>query len=122
LVLDDEESLLEIIGAVLRKAGFLVVEAVSPSEAIAVCEDSQETIDLVLSDFNMPRLNGTEFADRVRTILPDAKFVFMTGDFDAREDLIAKGFICLLKPFPFAELIWSIQECLTCADQLHHAG
>jgi CheY-like chemotaxis protein len=122
LVLDDEESLVELIGAALRRAGYMVAEAVSPFEAIVICETFQKTIDLVVSDFNMPGLNGTQFAERVRPVLPDARFIFMTGDADAREDLVAKGFVCFLKPFTFADLIWSIQRSLTFADQWRRVG
>jgi CheY-like chemotaxis protein len=121
LVLDDEEAIVDLIVAVLRGAGFTVIGTQSPFEAIAICEDSQARIDLVLCDVHMPGLKGTQFADKVRNIMQDARFIFMTGDVDAREDLIAKGFVCLQKPFIFSDLVCRLQGVLTSTTGLHHA-
>jgi CheY-like chemotaxis protein len=122
LVLDDEKSIVELIVIVLRGAGFTVVGTQSPFEAIAICENLQARIDLVLCDVHMPGLKGIQFADRVRNTMPNARFVFMTGDVNAREDLIAKGFICLQKPFIFSELVWRLQGILTSEAGRRHAG
>jgi CheY-like chemotaxis protein len=112
VVVDDEESLVRIIAAVLRERGFHTLE-VSPLEAVRVVENATNEIRLVLSDFYMAGMSGIELASRLRDIEPAIGVIFMTGNYAAREDLIAQGFVCLQKPFSFADLSSLTQQVLS---------
>ena len=68
LTVDDSRSLREILGNILKSAGYAVVEA---EDGIAGLELAQKQVfDLVLTDQNMPGMDGLMLIDNLRT-LPD---------------------------------------------------
>jgi PAS domain S-box-containing protein len=79
LVVDDEPSVLDISGRMLKKLGFEVLEACSGRDAIRVFRENLARIDLVLLDMIMPDLGGGEVYDRMRDINPDVKAILATG-------------------------------------------
>ena len=64
LVVDDDLELLSLIAFALRQAGYLVLEAQDGEEALQVF--AKETPDLLILDYNLPRLNGLEVLHRLR--------------------------------------------------------
>jgi len=72
LTVDDSASMRQLVSFTLRDAGFNVIEAVDGKDALA-CMNGPK-IDLVITDLNMPNLNGIELIQRVRT-LPLYKYV-----------------------------------------------
>jgi CheY-like chemotaxis protein len=104
LVVDDERPVAEMLAVALEQAGYDVIQAESAADVVSVCTAAEQQIDLILSDFEMPGLNGSQLAQRLRVIRPDIKIVFMSGNPDARERLMAEGHICLAKPFLLSEL------------------
>ncbi len=79
LVVDDEPSVLDISGRMLKKLGFQVLEACSGRDAIRVFRENLTKIDLVILDMIMPDLGGGEVYDRMRDIKPDVKAILATG-------------------------------------------
>lgn len=112
LVVDDEPQLVDLIASFLRKTGYEVLEAETPADAISLCAEADWPIDLVVSDFNMPGLNGIQLAKNLRSIRPNLQFIFMSASPAAFEEITAEGHICLAKPFPIPELLSSICERL----------
>ena len=64
LVVDDDLELMHLIAFALRQAGYLVVEAADGPSALSALE--RENPQLVILDFNLPRLNGLEVLKRIR--------------------------------------------------------
>jgi two-component system chemotaxis response regulator CheY len=64
LVVDDSESARQQVGLVLTRAGYSVVEAVDGMEGLAALQEGGITI--VLTDVNMPRMNGLEMLESLR--------------------------------------------------------
>jgi two-component system cell cycle sensor histidine kinase/response regulator CckA len=65
LGVEDEDIVRSLITNTLTRAGYSVLQADRPSEALRICESHQERIDLMLADVVMPEMNGRELAERV---------------------------------------------------------
>src|ERR1700719_3426218 len=114
-VVDDEESIREIVQEGLAARGMIVEGAASSEEALVHLTTHQ--YEFVLCDFNLPGLNGEQLFDRVRSHAQGTgpRFVFMTGAlFDPAQ--IAKfekrGASVVQKPFHVAALATLLTQLL----------
>ena len=87
LVVDDEPALVYLAKMALEAGGYEVLAAFSGPQAIQLCRDQKDRIDLLLTDINMPRMNGAELACFVVELLPDLPVMFMTGGYTAKPEL-----------------------------------
>ncbi len=89
LLVDDDRFMLELMGRALEKEGFSCTKVLSASEALRVLSESLP--DIILSDYDMPGINGFDFRQRVLhdVTLRNIPFVFLTSFTD--EDLMMKG-------------------------------
>jgi PAS domain S-box-containing protein len=106
-IVDDEESIREIVQEGLAARGMIVDGAPSSEEALAHL--MAQNYEFVLCDFNLPGLNGEQLFDRVRSHAqgPNPRFVFMTGallDPAQMAKFEKKGASVLQKPFHVAAL------------------
>ena len=88
---------------------------VSPNGAKALDELQQQSFDLILTDYDMPDMDGLELAKKVRQILPDARIVLMScNDFrqfcDDVEKMKIDGY--LKKPFNVTQLLKSVEHAM----------
>ncbi|NKB68488.1 MAG: response regulator [Candidatus Latescibacteria bacterium] len=77
LVIDDEEIQRQALAGHLRKQGYHILSAENGAAGIALFEG--ETVDLVLTDFRMPDMDGMGVLQRVRQLNPDVEVVLMTA-------------------------------------------
>ena len=94
LVIDDELVLIEICEMMLKRLGYKVFKAKNGSEALNIFEANKSQIDLVISDLNMPEMNGQELVVKLRQIDNQVKVLLSSGglsDFDEKE-AINRGF------------------------------
>ena len=95
LLIDDEELVREGTAEMLRDLGHTVHEAEGGAEALAKLADGLE-VDAVISDYMMPRMNGTELARRLGELYPDLPILIITGyagsDLELRQPQLAKPF------------------------------
>src|SRR5262249_46164777 len=75
LVVDDEESILVMIRAALENFGYVVSTASSGLEAVGRFRESQNTIQLVITDHNLPLMGGKAIIAALRAIRPDIKII-----------------------------------------------
>ena len=114
LLVEDEDHVRKLTNRILQSLGYVVLEAPGGPEGLAVCEGHQGKIDLLLSDVVMPNLGGRELAERISTIRPDIKVLFMSGH---TEDVLLKegvkaGRPFLQKPFAPSDLARKVREVL----------
>ena len=79
LVVDDEPTVLKLVQLILEGAGYAVLAAGNGQQALALCENRNQSIDLLLTDINMPDISGPELACRVSETVPRLSVMFMTG-------------------------------------------
>src|SRR5438477_6021027 len=78
LVVDDNFSVVTVVQSMLEAADYKVIAASTADVAISVAKRN-DVIDLLLIDVVMPDVNGPDLADRILTIHPHAKVLFMSG-------------------------------------------
>jgi two-component system, NarL family, response regulator NreC len=79
LLADDDEALLEGVGALLRAAGIFTVVAQSTDGAQAVQLAEQHKPDLAILDLSMPLMNGIEATSRLRALLPETRILVISA-------------------------------------------
>ena len=117
LVVDDEPALVELVKFILEEAGYSVLSACDGKQAIDLCMHYEFSIDLLLSDINMPGMSGVELASRFSELLPHVPVIFMTGyhtNSPGVEILVREGPFseCKLirKPFTAPELLCGVSS------------
>ena len=115
LVIDDQELLIEICEMMLKRLGHKVFKASSGSEGIKIFEANKNQIDLIISDLNMPEMDGQEVIAKLRKIDRNVKVLLSSGallDSDEKE-VIKRGFSGLLKkPYKINVLSKKVTELL----------
>ncbi|HET9743263.1 MAG TPA: ATP-binding protein [Terriglobales bacterium] len=107
LVVEDEDMLRQAIQESLSVLGYNVIEAANGTAALESIEQHAGKIDLLLSDAVMPGISGTELIERARTLLPESRFVLMSGYANPAlhgAGVPSAGVAFLRKPFSHAEL------------------
>lgn len=115
LLVEDQDMVRHSICELLMYLGYQVKAASSGDEALAVCRDKANTIDILLTDVIMPGMRGPEVAERVRALRPKITVVYMSGfaendsDIDIRNDPSAHF---IGKPFTLQTLRVTLNELL----------
>ena len=113
LVVDDEQTILELLSGSLRFAGFEVVTAASGAEALRAAAASRP--DLVLLDVMMPDGDGFEVVRQMRSSGPDIPVIFLSARDGVRErvaGLALGGDDYVTKPFSLDEVLERIRAVL----------
>ena len=79
LVVEDQPAIRDLMGKILRRAGYDVVEAADGAEAASLIEDEDVRPEVIVSDVVMPNMGGGELRVRVRVVAPEVPFVFVSG-------------------------------------------
>lgn len=79
LVIDDDETVLEIIEHILAATGYQVQTARSGRKALEIAEIANGDVDLVLTDVVMPEMNGEDLALVFKRTYPATKVLFMSA-------------------------------------------
>jgi CheY-like chemotaxis protein len=78
-VVEDDPGVLKITLAILKAQGYAALIAVNPHEAVAICNEYKNPIDLLLTDVVMPDMSGPELAKTLVKKRPDLNILFMSG-------------------------------------------
>lgn len=114
LVVDDEPNYLVVLSELLVDEGFEVFTASSGAEGIKLIEDVD--LDVIITDMQMPGMNGLEFLKEVKNRIPDLPVIVITAfaEVDKAVEAMQNGaFNYLAKPFSNDELIITINKAAT---------
>jgi len=115
LLIDDEPMVTDICEMMLKKLGHKVLKAHSGSEGIKLYESNRNQIDLIISDLNMPEMNGQEVVDKLRRMDHNIKVLLSSGGLSVAEEnkVVSRGFNGFLKkPYNMNTLSEKIAEIL----------
>jgi len=115
LVVEDDKTLRELTGKLLRDVGYRVIEAKDADEAIRVMATSEAGIDLLLTDVIMPDKSGPDLVKQVEREHPKTRFVFMSGysdDMVKLHGLLIREETFLEKPFTKRSLLVKVYSAL----------
>lgn len=114
LLVDDEVPILKSLQRLFRKTGYRMLLANSGREGLEILKKEKETVALIISDQRMPEMNGAQFLEHAKGIVPDALRFLLTGysELSSLADSINKGEIhrYITKP-------WEDEDLLTLARQ-----
>jgi PAS domain S-box-containing protein len=79
LLVDDEEFIVDMAREMLENLGYSITTTNSSPEALKWFDQSPNDFDLVITDQTMPKMTGTELADRIHHIRPDLSVILCTG-------------------------------------------
>ena len=115
LLVEDDDQVRVVVRAILRRNGYSVIEASNAGEALLHSENQLGTIDLLLSDVVMPRMNGPELAKRLAQTRPNMKVLCMSGYMDdtiVRQGVLNAHIAYLQKPITSETLTTKVREVL----------
>lgn len=125
LVVDDEAQVRDILRRMLETRGFTVLEAQNGQEALAIAEQHEAPIHLVVSDLVMPMMGGRELVAALRRRLPRLPVVFMSGytaGTVGRQGSPEALTLFVEKPFTTAILMRTIAAALQTSDGYSRTG
>ena len=99
LLIDDDELVVKITEAMLKKIGCKILKANSGHEGLKLFETYRNQIDLIICDRIMPKMDGFELARKSREIDPCVKLLLSSGSLinEDEKDIIIRGFDGLIK-------------------------
>ena len=109
LVADDTPEVLALVAELLHSTGYCVLQAGDGVEALEVAAQHSGLIDLLVTDIEMPRLNGRGLSRTLSHRRPETRTLFMSGDSNTG---LARGTPFLPKPFVGRDLLRKVSEVL----------
>jgi len=117
LVVDDTPLVLSSVSLILKNAGFTVLSASSPEEAMQISLDFAGTIHLLLTDVMMPRMSGPDLAKKLVKERTSLRVMMMTGYTGGDLLVLNYGWQLITKPFVPTLLREKVDDVLHSPDR-----
>jgi two-component system cell cycle response regulator CpdR len=115
LIVDDEDSMRMLVGRAIAMDGHDIATARDGAEALEILSSEQGAFDLLLTDIQMPVMDGIALALAAARDFPDLTILLMTGFADQRErasGLHAIAHDVITKPFSVADIRTAVADAL----------
>jgi len=115
LLTDDEEAVRKVSERMLLKMGFQVLTAANGLEAVKIFKENQDKIRLVILDYTMPVLSGTEAYTHITNIKSDIPVILSSGyneETAVNKSTSGKNLTFMQKPYEYQSLMEKIREVL----------
>lgn len=115
LLAEDDESVRDLVSMVLKEHGYTVIVAVNGADAVNRFKEQRESIQLLISDLIMPKMNGKEAYDEMRALQPGMKAIFVSGyapDFIRQKMSFESGLSLISKPIQPHALLRLVRRVL----------
>ena len=114
LLLDDNAIQAATRQTILKRAGYLVIAALSPELALEQFRNNESpaAVDLIITDHIMPCMNGSEFVTRLREFAPDIPVLVISGMAEAEDEYKNLSVDFRLKPLLPDNLLASVHHLL----------
>jgi len=119
LLVEDEEAILKLTRKVIEGFNYRVIAANRPSIALEIVKDSDQKIDLLVTDIVMPEMNGKELYQEIKKLRPKLKALFVSGytaEIIDADELQGPDVDFIEKPFAIKELARKINEVIMRKD------
>jgi two-component system, cell cycle sensor histidine kinase and response regulator CckA len=125
LVVEDEAAIRRGIERILERAGYTVLTASTPIEAIELAADHELPIRLLVTDFGLHAVTGRQVAEVLLRDRPGLRVLYVSGHPQAKvipNDRLVPGTAFLQKPFSVSALLDHVRELLEQGGQPGQAG
>jgi len=115
LVVEDEEEVRKLAVRILERQGYKVLEASQGLDAFIIAEEYEDLIHLLVTDVVMPKISGRELGERMASIRPEIKVLYMSGYTDnaiVHHGVLGEGIKFIQKPFTVEGLARKVREVL----------
>jgi len=115
LLVDDEETIWDVIIDMLQELGYSVILAADGREAVEIYRENPGAIDLVILDMLMPELDGVRTFEEIRRLDPESRILLSSGYVSEKdvEDLLRRGAAGFLpKPYRMVDLAVKLRQIL----------
>ena len=114
LVVDDDPSVRGLVVSLLRAERFEVIAAERSQDALKLASQLERPLDLLLSDVNLPGVDGRQLAIEISVLHPEAKVIYMSGvPRSSLEELgVMDGGDFLEKPFELNDFVARVRRTL----------
>jgi len=115
LLVEDEDLVRSLSRRVLESCGYAIIEAVDGIEALEILEESEISIDLLITDVVMPRMGGPELAEKLLERMPNLPILFASGYTDdaiVRHGVLQTNVNFIQKPFTIDDVARKVRDLL----------
>ncbi len=113
---------LHTVVELLKRANFHVLSADCAASAIKLAAETCMTIDLLLSDVDMPNMSGPDLGQFLKKARPDMHVMLMSGGVEGNLLVLNYGWAFIQKPFVSSKLIQMILDVLHSQDRSQPGG
>ena len=110
VVVDDDPAVRSLVEALLKQRGYGVITVPNGNNALAAIESRQEAIYALISDLEMPGMNGIDLMCQIAERWPEIRLILISGTKPQLERVSRLGIVFVSKPFRPQELLAALDS------------